>query len=339
MTGVTDEKHLYFGTVSNGQKKKVQGCSDVDNECLDCCFVIRGDRRRCVKNERKGSVKAGGFGFGSLAVERKRYKRVALFSWSVERPLGTSLIGKRYGCQESKAVELEKTLDVTKVDNECLDCCFMIRGDRRRCAKNERKGSVKAGGFGFGSLAVERKRYKRVALFSWSVERPLGTSLIGKRYGCQGFGRLNLRLWYYKLAHQKAREEMELWAWKRANLNKGMRAKSWRGAGVGFGRLNLRLWYYKLAHQKAREEMELWAWKRANLNKGMRAKSWRGAGVGFGRLNLRLWYYKLAHQKAREEMELWAWKRANLNKVLRRGGWFFYFGGRILQKKVGDCLV
>nr|GFA36856.1 hypothetical protein [Tanacetum cinerariifolium] len=49
-----------------------------------------------------------------------------------------------------------------------------------------RKGSVKAGGFGFGSLAVERKRYRRVALFSWSVERPLRTSLIGKRYGCQG---------------------------------------------------------------------------------------------------------------------------------------------------------
>nr|GEX56553.1 DNA topoisomerase 2 [Tanacetum cinerariifolium] len=75
--------------------------------------------KKCVKNGRKGSIKAGGFGFGSLAVERKRYKRVALFSWSVERPLGTSLIGKRYGCQESKAVELEKTLDVTEVMVGC----------------------------------------------------------------------------------------------------------------------------------------------------------------------------------------------------------------------------
>nr|GEZ69708.1 hypothetical protein [Tanacetum cinerariifolium] len=92
MTGVTGDKHLCSGTVSSDQKKKV------DNECLDCCFVIRGDRRRYVKNGRKGSVKAGGFGFGSLAVERKCYKRVALFSWSVERPLGTSLIRKRYGC-------------------------------------------------------------------------------------------------------------------------------------------------------------------------------------------------------------------------------------------------
>nr|GEW14980.1 RNA-directed DNA polymerase, eukaryota, reverse transcriptase zinc-binding domain protein [Tanacetum cinerariifolium] len=171
MTGVTGDKHLCSGTVSSDQKKKVQGCSDVDNECLDCCFVIRGDRRRCVKNGHKGSVKAGGFGFGSLAVERKRYKQVALFSWSVERPLGTSLIGKRYGCQ----------------------------GDRRRCVKNGRKGSVKASGFGFGSLAVERKRYKRVALFSWSVERPLGTSLIEKRYGCQASNEELKRL------HQKSK--------------------------------------------------------------------------------------------------------------------------------------
>nr|GEX91238.1 hypothetical protein [Tanacetum cinerariifolium] len=49
-----------------------------------------------------------------------------------------------------------------------------------RVRENGRKGSVKAGGFEFGSLAVERKRYRWVALFSWSVERPLGTSLIGK---------------------------------------------------------------------------------------------------------------------------------------------------------------
>nr|GEV72773.1 ribonuclease H-like domain-containing protein [Tanacetum cinerariifolium] len=81
MTGVTGDKHLCSGTVSSDLKKKVQGCSDVR------------------ENGRKGSIKAGGFGFGSLAVERKRYKRVALFSWSVESPLGTSLIGKRYGCQ------------------------------------------------------------------------------------------------------------------------------------------------------------------------------------------------------------------------------------------------
>nr|GEU53037.1 reverse transcriptase domain-containing protein [Tanacetum cinerariifolium] len=259
MTGVTGDKHLCSGTVSSGQKKKV------DNECLDCCFVIRGDRCRCVKNGRKGSVKAGGFGFGSLAVEKKRYKRVALFSWSVERPLGTSLIGKReevvgpggaemvvnvsngmpckhiirdtrrkegpphqpYGSATPKfprsrsggggslsdkgrtelCALLKRNLDIFAwqpsdmtgdcltavnggvmvfsvgrchggvpvkmtgvtgdkhlcfgtVDNECLDCCFVIRGDRRRCVKNGRKGTVKAGGFGFGSLAVERKRYK-----------------------------------------------------------------------------------------------------------------------------------------------------------------------------------
>nr|GEV18377.1 retrovirus-related Pol polyprotein from transposon TNT 1-94 [Tanacetum cinerariifolium] len=145
MTGVTGDKHLCSGTVSSGQKKKV------DNECLDCCFVIRGDRRRCVKNGRKGSVKAGGFGFGSLAVERKRYKRVALFSWSVERPLGTSLIGKRYGCQEVR--------------------------------ENEREGSVKAGGFGFCSFNGLKKTVKAVARFLDRVNRALGIGLIGKRVG------------------------------------------------------------------------------------------------------------------------------------------------------------
>nr|GEY34981.1 hypothetical protein [Tanacetum cinerariifolium] len=86
MTGVTSDKHLCSGTVSSGQKKKVQGCSDVH------------------ENGRKGSVKAGGFGFGSLAVERKRYKRVALFSWLVERLLGTSLIEKKYGCQGKEEI-------------------------------------------------------------------------------------------------------------------------------------------------------------------------------------------------------------------------------------------
>nr|GEY60386.1 hypothetical protein [Tanacetum cinerariifolium] len=106
MKGVTGDKHLCSGTV--------------DNECLDCCFVIRGDRRRCVKNRRKGSVKAGGFGFGSLAVERKRYKRVALFSWSVERLLGTSLIGKRgHGSGRSRdgseRVQWGAMVDVTGV--------------------------------------------------------------------------------------------------------------------------------------------------------------------------------------------------------------------------------
>ncbi|KAJ0845307.1 hypothetical protein HanRHA438_Chr15g0712121 [Helianthus annuus] len=48
-------------------------------------IVLFRDKRRpacCVKNGRKGSVKAGGFGF-------------------VERPLGTSLIRKRYGCQDN----------------------------------------------------------------------------------------------------------------------------------------------------------------------------------------------------------------------------------------------
>nr|GEX19188.1 hypothetical protein [Tanacetum cinerariifolium] len=136
MTGVTGDKHLCFGTVSSGQKKKV------DNECLDCCFVIRGDRRRCVKNGRKGSVKAGGFGFGSLAVERKRYKRVALFSWSVKRPLGTSLIEKRYGCQGrgrgsrrsrdgSERVQRGAMVDVTGVvKNQKRSDILILHGDK-----------------------------------------------------------------------------------------------------------------------------------------------------------------------------------------------------------------
>nr|GEX72619.1 UvrD-like helicase, ATP-binding domain, P-loop containing nucleoside triphosphate hydrolase [Tanacetum cinerariifolium] len=108
ITGVTGDKHLCSGTVSSGQKKKVQGCSDVS------CG--------CVKNGRKGSVKAGGFGFGSLAVERKRYKRVTLFSWSVERPLGTSLIGKRYGCQDdtkSSKLSVLRSFFVTASPNLC----------------------------------------------------------------------------------------------------------------------------------------------------------------------------------------------------------------------------
>ncbi|KAF5759491.1 hypothetical protein HanXRQr2_Chr16g0741931 [Helianthus annuus] len=48
------------------------------------------DKRRstcCVKSGQKGSIKAGGFGFARLAVERKQYKRVALFSLLVEWPL------------------------------------------------------------------------------------------------------------------------------------------------------------------------------------------------------------------------------------------------------------
>ena len=35
-------------------------------------FVIRGDRRSCVKNGQKVSVKAGGFGFASFGKVRKR---------------------------------------------------------------------------------------------------------------------------------------------------------------------------------------------------------------------------------------------------------------------------
>ncbi|GKD84540.1 hypothetical protein Tco_1355694 [Tanacetum coccineum] len=180
MTGVTGDKHLCSGTVSSDQKKKVQGCSDVR------------------ENGRKGSVKAGGFGFGSLAVERKRYKRVALFSWSVERPLGTS-----FDREKVQAVKIRRdwrrtrcdimALEFNRVALDVAEVRSLIRkglgksvtdskdvlmhvGEIDGVRENGRKGSVKAGGFGFGSLAVERKRYKRVALFSWSVERPLGTS-------------------------------------------------------------------------------------------------------------------------------------------------------------------
>nr|GFA61949.1 protein MIS12 homolog [Tanacetum cinerariifolium] len=76
MTGVTGDKHLCSGTASSGQKKKVQGCSDVSCGFTQLWLWI-----------------------WFVSGERKRYKRVTLFSWSVERPLGTSLIGKRYGCR------------------------------------------------------------------------------------------------------------------------------------------------------------------------------------------------------------------------------------------------
>ncbi|GKE59367.1 hypothetical protein Tco_1498552, partial [Tanacetum coccineum] len=68
------------------------------------------------ENGRKGSVKAGGFGFGSLAVERKRYKRVALFSWSVERPLGTS-----FDREKVQAVKIRRDWRRTRCDIMALE--------------------------------------------------------------------------------------------------------------------------------------------------------------------------------------------------------------------------
>nr|GEW07336.1 hypothetical protein [Tanacetum cinerariifolium] len=137
MTGVTGDQHLCSGTVSSGQKKKV------DNECLDCCFVIRGDRRRCVKNGRKGSVKAGGFGFGTVVKVKERLEKqhgVNIMALAVQIEMALDVAGEEvvgpgraemvvnvssgvprcYGCcEESKAVELEKTLDVTEVMVGC----------------------------------------------------------------------------------------------------------------------------------------------------------------------------------------------------------------------------
>ncbi|GKC35826.1 hypothetical protein Tco_1048210, partial [Tanacetum coccineum] len=215
-TGVTGCKHRCSGAVSSDQKKKVQGCSDVR------------------ENGRKGSVKAGGFGFGSLAVERKRYKRVALFSWSVERPLGTS-----FDREKVQAVKIRRDWRRTRCDIMALEFNRValdvaeslvrvkaaedggvmvfsvgrchgevpvemtgVTGDKHLCSgtvSSDQKKKVQgcsdvSCGFtqllyngdnsrmflqvalDFVRLAVERKRYKRVALFSWSVERPLETS-------------------------------------------------------------------------------------------------------------------------------------------------------------------
>ncbi|GJX58334.1 hypothetical protein Tco_0289724 [Tanacetum coccineum] len=89
------------------------------NRAVSGLFNSRKRRRYGVsvrENGRKGSVKAGGFGFGSLAVERKRYKRVALFSWSVERPLGTS-----FDREKVQAVKIRRDWRRTRCDIMALE--------------------------------------------------------------------------------------------------------------------------------------------------------------------------------------------------------------------------
>ncbi|GJW09300.1 hypothetical protein Tco_1575127 [Tanacetum coccineum] len=87
----------------------------------------QSNRRRCVKNEREGSVKAGGFGFCSFSGLKKTVKAVARFLDRVNRTLGQVEVLKAYSIFDR---------------NVCVI-------DRRR-GKDERK-EIKAGGFEFGS--------------------------------------------------------------------------------------------------------------------------------------------------------------------------------------------
>nr|GEU61035.1 hypothetical protein [Tanacetum cinerariifolium] len=185
---VTAKKPLSTGVkivYKNGSKEKILQCSVEGVRVERSRQNVNEEKKKeknLVKSKNDSMVDSEGF----IALQKKKNggvsKRV-LKPGYMPNTQHTRFVNQKSNMNRKSNVQYEFQ-PKKKVNNRAIYTVMPVETVMNNTSGNQsqlKRLHIKKRGFGFGLLAVEIKRYKRVDLFSWSVERPLGTSLIGKR--------------------------------------------------------------------------------------------------------------------------------------------------------------